>query len=65
MRTLIEAIKNGISSNRIGWVALMVEGYGLNSPDLWKLLGYTSKLEFRRDLMLGSNTLPTATHRDK
>ncbi len=65
MRTLIEVIKNGIRSNRIGWVSLMVEGYGLDSPELWKCLGYTSKLEFRRDLMLGRNTLPTATHRDK
>ncbi len=65
MRKLIEVIKNGIRSNRIGWVSLMVDGYGLTSPDLWKSLGYTSKLEFRRDLILGRNTLPTATFRDK
>lgn len=60
MKTLTKPIKQLIIRNRIDWVALMTQGYGVNYAGLWKTLGYQCQQEFESDHQASLLHLPYA-----
>ncbi|MGF1697239.1 hypothetical protein L4D20_18555 [Vibrio kyushuensis] len=60
MKKLLETMSECITSTRMDWIALMVKGYGMDYPNMWKLLGYPSQQHYQFELTESEASLPTA-----
>ncbi|MGF1690129.1 hypothetical protein [Photobacterium kagoshimensis] len=50
MTSLKQKIEQLIAINRQQWLAECVYRYGLKSADMWRLYGYASNDDYRKDL---------------